>query len=80
MPPTDVAPRANSEQGALERESLADFLSSALMKPLHHTAQQHRMNVERSLNTITLAERIAIEIEMTDRAMVMHSYDYDALR
>jgi hypothetical protein len=72
---TDVAPG-----GTVERERLGEFLSGALMKPLWHSAEQHRVAVEHSLNTMSIAERIAIEIEMTERARVMHSYDYDPLR
>jgi hypothetical protein len=76
---TNVAPGMNTARGAVERERLAEFLSGALMKPLWHSAQQHHMAVEHSLNTMTLAERIAIEIEMMERAQVMHSFDYDPL-
>jgi hypothetical protein len=77
---TNIAPEMNTAQGAVEREHLAEFLSAALMKPLWHSAQQHRMAVEHSLNTMSIAERIAIEIELTERTQVMHSFDYDPLR
>lgn len=80
MPLTDVAPSGSTPTSADERARLADFLDVVLMKPLHHSAQQHRMNVEQSLNTMTRAERVYLEIEMTERAKVTHSYDYDALR
>lgn len=80
-PETNVVPRRDfSGNNIEERERLADFLSDALMKPLYHSVQQHRQNVEQSLNTMTIAERIAIEIEMTERTKVFHSYDYDPLR
>ena len=59
---------------------MAEFLHGALMKPLHHSTQQHRLSVEQALNTMSHAERVYLEIEMTERAKVMHSYDYDALR
>jgi hypothetical protein len=77
---TGSAPGMSTACGAVERERLAEFLSGALMKPLWHSAQQHRMAVEHSLNTMSIAERIAIEIELTERTQVMHSFDYDPLR
>lgn len=73
--PTKIAPR-----DPVARENIADFLFTALMKPLHKSTQQHRLNVEQSLNTMSHAERVYLEIEMTSRAKVMHSFDYDALR
>jgi hypothetical protein len=75
-----VQQQTNVARGAVERERLGEFLSGALMKPLWHAAQQHHMAVEHSLNTMSIAERIATEIEMTERARVMHSFDYDPLR
>jgi hypothetical protein len=75
MPRTNVAP-----QHPEEREEMADFLNGALMKPLHHSVQQHRLNVEQSLNTMTRAERVYLEIEMQERARAVHSFDYDPLR
>jgi len=75
MPRTNVAPKDPEA-----REDIADFLYGALMKPLHHSIQQHRLNVEQSLTTMTIAERIAVELEMTQRSRAVHSYDYDPLR
>lgn len=75
MARTNVAP-----QQPEEREEMAGFLSGALMKPLHHSTQQHRLNVEQSLASMTRAERVYIEIEMMQRARAAHSFDYDPLR
>ncbi len=77
---TNIAPDTSTARGAVERERLAEFLSGALMRPLWHSTLQHRVAVEHSLNTMSIAERIAIEIELTQRAQVMHSFDYDPLR
>jgi hypothetical protein len=77
---SSVAPNANTPQGAIERGHLAAFLSGALMKPLWHSSEQHRWTVEQSLNTMSIAERIAIEINMTEREQAMYSCDYDPLR
>jgi hypothetical protein len=75
MPTTNVAPRDPHD-----RQAMAEFLGAKLMKPLYHSAQQHHMSVEHSLNTMSHAERVYLEIEMTERTKAMHSYDYDALR
>lgn len=81
MPETNVVPRRpDVPHQAEERDRLAEFLGDALMKPLYHSVQQHRQTVEQSLNTMTIAERIAIEIEMTERSKVFHSFEYDPLR
>ncbi len=73
-------PTRNAPRDPDARDNMADFLHGALMKPLHHSIQQHRLNVEQSLNTLSHAESVYLEIEMTERAKVMHSYDYDSLR
>jgi hypothetical protein len=74
-PPADGAPRTPAE-----REDIAEYLSTALMRPLYHSPGQHRLNVEQSLNTMTRSERILLEIEMTERAKKMHSFEYDPLK
>jgi hypothetical protein len=79
-PDAPVQQQTSVVRGAAERERLGEFLSGALMKPLWHSAEEHHIAVEHSLNTMSIAERIAIEIEMTQRAKVMHSFDYDPLR
>lgn len=76
----DVGPSHAAPRDLHERQEIAEFLGTALMKPLHHSAQQHRATVEKAIDTMTIAERVAIEIEMTQRAKTMHSFDYDALR
>lgn len=74
------APRGNSKESLIARNQIAEFLDAALIRPLHFDEQQQMARVEQSLNTMTIAERIAIEIEMTERTKVFHSYDYDPLR
>jgi hypothetical protein len=74
------APRGNSKEAIVARNNLGEFLDAMLIRPLWFDESQQMQRVEQSLNTMTRAERIAIEIEMTQASKVMHSYDYDALR
>jgi hypothetical protein len=73
------APRGNTRESLVARNSLAEFLDATLLRPLYFSEEQQMARVEQSLNTMTIAERIAIEIEMTERSKVFHSFDYDPL-
>lgn len=76
-PHTNTVPRHSSDRA---RETLGQFLDATLIRPLHFTEQQQAQRVEDSLDTMTLAERITIEIEMQSRNKTVHSFDYDPLR
>ena len=75
-----AAPRGNSKEAIVARNNLGEFLDAVLIRPLWFDESQQMLRVEQSLNTMSHAERVYLEIEMTERAKVMHSYDYDALR
>lgn len=78
--PGDGAPRGNGPVSKEEREEIAAFLEGALMKPLHHNRLQHDQRVSASINTMTRAERVYLEIEMQDQRRAVHSFDYDPIR
>lgn len=78
--PGHGAPRGTSKDSLIARNQIAEFLDATLIRPLHFDEQQQMTRVERSLDTMTIPERIAIEIEMTRRSRAMHSFDYDPLR
>lgn len=78
--PANGAPHGASKEAIIARNNLGEFLDAVLMRPLWFDESQHMQRVEQALTTMTIAERIAIEIEMTERTQIMHSYDYDALR
>lgn len=75
-----AAPRGNSKEAIVARNALGEFLDHVLIRPLWFDESQQMARVEQSLNTMSHAERVYLEIEMTSRAKVMHSFDYDALR
>lgn len=76
-PRTNVVPRNRSDRA---RETLGQFLDATLVRPLYFDDTQQAQRVEDALDTMTLAERITIEIEMQSRNRSVHSFDYDPLR
>lgn len=79
-PQTSVVPRGHGMAGAETRSTLGQFLQAVLMKPLFFNDEQQQHQIEDALDTMTWAERIAIEIEMQSRHVAVHSFDYDPLR
>lgn len=79
-PRTNVVPRGPNKQVLLARDTLGQFLDANLTRPLTFSDSEAQERVEFALDTMTLAERIAIEIEMQSRNAVVHSFDYDPLR
>ena len=80
MPRTSTVPQGPTKEALLARSSLGQFLEANLMRPLYFNDQEAQSRVEDALDTMTLAERIAIEIEMQSRNAAVHSFDYDPLR
>lgn len=79
-PETKVVPRATSKQAQQVRGTLGQFLDATLLRPLWFSEQQQEQRVEDALNTMTLTERITIEIQLQQREATVHSFDYDPLR
>jgi hypothetical protein len=83
QPGLEPAPRTNTvpkRSGDRARETLGQFLDATLIRPLYFNDEQQALRVEEALDTMTLAERITIEIEMQSRFKTVHSFDYDPLR
>lgn len=79
-PLANGAPKGTSKESIIARNNLGEFLDAVLIRPLHFDESQQMERVEQSLNTMTRAERVYLEIEMTERARAVHSFDYDPLR
>ena len=77
LPPRDFQPGQAAWQEA--GDLLADPESGRLMRPLHADDQQYSELVNERLRTMTLTERVDIEIELTQRFRRAHSFDYDPL-
>ena len=75
--PGDGAPRGSGMRSIEARNRLAEFLDATLIKPLWLDDQDAR--VEKALDTMSLSERVYLEIEMQQRAKVFHSFNYDSL-
>lgn len=80
LPPGNGAPRAVGKAATEERYRLGEYLDAVLQVPLGSNDSQRQQRVEQSLDTMTRAERVYLEIEMQSRSRVLHSFDYDALR
>lgn len=83
QPGNEPVPRTNTvpkRSGDRARETLGQFLDATLIRPLYFNDEQQAQRVEDALDTMTLAERITIEIEMQSRHATVHSFDYDPLR
>ena len=78
--PGHGAPRGTSKEAIVSRNNLGEFLDAVLLRPLWFDESQQMQRVEHSLNTMTLAERVTLEIEMTERSRATHSFEYDPLR
>jgi hypothetical protein len=76
----NFAPSGSSKESLQARNALGEYLDCVLIRPLHFSEEQQMARVEQSLNTMSLAERVFLEIEMTQRSRAVHSYDYDPLR
>jgi hypothetical protein len=84
-PDGNALPRGASgaaiEQRQAIEEALTDPASSAsIVKPLYASEDNYAAIVRERMRTMTLAERIDIEIALTERRPRLHSYDYDAMR
>jgi hypothetical protein len=79
-PRTNVVPNGPNRHAIEVRETLGQFIEANLMRPLYFDDSQNEARITEALDTMTLAERITIEIEMQSRRPAVHSFDYDPLR
>jgi hypothetical protein len=80
MPRTNVVPKGNNRQSVQTRDTLGQFLDATLMRPLWFSEEQQNDRVNEAMETMTIAERIAIELEIQARAPTVHTFDYDPLK
>ncbi len=80
FPRTNIVPAATTRAGLDARNTLAQFVAANTMRPLWSDEAQNEARVNETLDTMTLQERIAIEIEMQSRNANVHTVDYDPLR
>jgi len=74
---------APSGAGRMQQEArreLGDYLDAVLMRPLNATDHDRSQQIETSLDSMTPAERVYLEIEMQGRKGSLYTADYDALR
>ena len=74
-PRGDGAPTGHGLPVMEARRGLADYLDANLSRPLYVSDVARAADLETALDTMTLAERVYLEIEMQSRAKVMFSAD-----
>ncbi len=85
LPDGRALPQGMSPEARAQREDIAAALADPecpahVSKPLHATRDQYDALVAERMRTMTLAERIDIEIALTQRRRRVHAFDYDPLR
>jgi hypothetical protein len=84
LPAGDGVPRGTSPAAKATRDELlamlADPREGRVSRPLHATDDEYDVLVAERLRTMTLAERIDIEIALTQRSARTHTFDYDPLK
>lgn len=80
-PATKVAPQPIGKQNAEERMRMGEYLDAVLPVPLFQSgSEQREARVTQALDTMTVPERVFIEIDMQSARRAFHSFDYDPLR
>ncbi len=74
------APSGASALARAARANLGECLDAALPRPLYATDADRHGQIEGALETMTLPERIILELEMQSRAANFYTSDYDPLR
>lgn len=66
------APRGPHLKSQAEREALQEYLQGVYLVDPTQAAED--------VETLSIAERTVLEIDMRDRSEITHSFDYDPLR
>ncbi len=74
------APRGGSRAALDARGEIAEFLDANLARPQSMSGDERQAQLDDALTTMTVAERVFVEIEMQERRRAMYSSDYDPLR
>lgn len=86
-PPGNAMPSGRTREAQGERKVIEDYLASQMIVPIetHELAGERGgrpsvRQVNEAMDTMTIAERIHLEIEMTERRGTLYSADYDPMR
>jgi hypothetical protein len=81
----NAMPRGSSPAAKQGRELIGALLTdpasqARVHRPLYATHEEYDQLVAERMRTMTLAERIDLEIRLTERFNRSHTYDYDPLK
>ncbi len=78
-PADPFLPRGHTKDAITARQAISDYLAAQMMRPLHASDEDFDRRVKAETDSMTLAERVFVEIEMTQRNRTFYSADYDPL-
>lgn len=78
--PGNALPLGASKAAHDARLELGTYMDATLLRPLFATAEQHESGIELALETMTMQQRVLIEIEKSQRERSVHTSDYDPLK
>jgi hypothetical protein len=81
----NAMPRGASPAAKQGRELIGELLTdptsdARVHRPFHATHEEYDQLVAERMRTMTLCERIDLEIRLTERFNRSHTYDYDPLK
>ena len=76
----DGLPDAYSKADKEARAEIGGFLDAVLMRPLWSSDGDRNVAIIQALETMTIPERVFIELEMRDRQKSFYTSEYDPLR
>ena len=79
-PDGDAMPRGGGKAATETRQMFQDYLGAHMSRPVHFSDSQQMARVDEQLRTMTMAERIMIELELHEKLRTAYSSDYDPLR
>lgn len=86
-PPGNAMPIGPTREAISERREIEEYLASQMLVPVEtreltgeRGGRASPRQVNEAMDTMTIAERIHLEIEMTQRGRALYSADYDPLR
>jgi len=80
LPDGNALPAGQGEADREQRELVHDQLVADTPKPLWTNEPEYDALIAERMRTLTLAERIDVELRIIERRKTMHEVDYDPLK
>lgn len=80
LPDGNAMPLGRGPAARAEYEEIRDEVAADTPRPLGMTEPQYDAMIAERLRTITMTERIMVEIALAERRSIVYGADYDPLR